>query len=362
LYRAAGFRVCEDRAVRVDILERLADLIRPAVSYRPGVSLGDPPPGAADGDGFVVTVAMTSLAGCSGESFASILRALGYAPEHRKGPAITVPLLAAAGPLAPRVAGLEPTPECGLDAGPHTQEKELPAEPRAGPGQPVEPAGIAALEPDAIPDTIISDPPCPAALQGAGPAGANGVETSETGAAEAGGAESSQEPPPVEEPLIEIWRPHRQHHRARRPEARMHKRHFERREGTPAGARDTATLETTAQLAIPRDGAAAESPCGEEAGKAALAGVQTGSRQNILQDRRKDGGERRDSEQRPRFGGHRGRKQAGDQNRGGTGERREGRFGASEKKPVERPPDPDSPFAKLLVLKARLEEKNNQEG
>ena len=92
LYRAAGFRVCEDRAVRVDILERLADLIRPAVSYRPGVSPGDPPPGAADGDGFVVTVAMTSLAGCSGDSFASILRALGYVPEHRKGPAITVAL------------------------------------------------------------------------------------------------------------------------------------------------------------------------------------------------------------------------------------------------------------------------------
>src|SRR3984893_6559567 len=41
LYRAAGFRVCEDRPVRVDILERLADLIRPAVSYRPGVTPGD---------------------------------------------------------------------------------------------------------------------------------------------------------------------------------------------------------------------------------------------------------------------------------------------------------------------------------
>ena len=35
LYRAAGFRVCGDRAVRVDILERLADLIRPAIAYRP---------------------------------------------------------------------------------------------------------------------------------------------------------------------------------------------------------------------------------------------------------------------------------------------------------------------------------------
>ena len=59
-YRAAGFRVCGERAVRVDILERLADLIRPAIAYRPGVTPGDPPSGAADGDGFVVTVAMTS--------------------------------------------------------------------------------------------------------------------------------------------------------------------------------------------------------------------------------------------------------------------------------------------------------------
>ena len=41
--------------------------------------------GAADGDGFVVTVAMTSLTGCSGEAFASILKSLGYASETRKG-------------------------------------------------------------------------------------------------------------------------------------------------------------------------------------------------------------------------------------------------------------------------------------
>ena len=361
LYRAAGFRVCEDRAVRVDILERLADLIRPAVSYRPGVSPGDPPPGAADGDGFVVTVAMTSLAGCSGDSFASILRALGYVPEHRKGPAITVALRAAAGPLAPRDAGLEQTPECGLDAGLDTQAKELPAEPSACPGQLVEPAGVAVPGLDAIPDSVALDPACPAALPDARPSDASGVETSETGAAEAGGANSSPEPLPAEAPLIEIWRPHRQHHHARRPETRMHKKHFERREEAPAGDGDIATPETTAQLAIPRDGAAAESPRDEAAGKAMIADAQTGSRQNALQDRRKDGGARGGGEQRPRFRGHRGRNQAEEQNRGGAGERREGRFGARERKPSERPPDPDSPFAKLLALKARLEEKNDQD-
>ena len=87
LYRVAGYRVCGERAVRVDILERLADLIRPAIHYRPGVTPGEPPPGTADGDAFVVTPAMVSLTGSSGEGFASVLRALSYTMESRKGPA-----------------------------------------------------------------------------------------------------------------------------------------------------------------------------------------------------------------------------------------------------------------------------------
>jgi hypothetical protein len=48
------------------MIERLADLIRPAIAYRPGVTAGEPPAGAADGEGFVVTVAMTSLTGLFG--------------------------------------------------------------------------------------------------------------------------------------------------------------------------------------------------------------------------------------------------------------------------------------------------------
>ncbi len=118
LYRAAGFKVCGVRAVRVDILERLADLIRPAIAYRPGTTPGMPPSGTADNDGFVTTVQMTSLAGCSGEDFASILKALGYVLDRRPGPAITVPLLPVAPvePLKPIVAAptetsLEETPE-----------------------------------------------------------------------------------------------------------------------------------------------------------------------------------------------------------------------------------------------------------
>ena len=50
LYRTAGYRVCGERAVRVDILERLADLIRPALAWRAGAAAAKPP-GAVDGFG-----------------------------------------------------------------------------------------------------------------------------------------------------------------------------------------------------------------------------------------------------------------------------------------------------------------------
>jgi ATP-dependent RNA helicase SUPV3L1/SUV3 len=81
-YRILGYKQCGERAVRVDILERLADLIRPALAWRES-SPGEKPAGAFDGRGFVVTQAMTSLTGSAGEDFASILRALGYRMDRR---------------------------------------------------------------------------------------------------------------------------------------------------------------------------------------------------------------------------------------------------------------------------------------
>src|SRR5690606_38951384 len=78
LYEIAGFKVAGKRAVRVDILERLADIIRPLIAIDPDRFQGTPPAGAAKGNGFRVTVEMTSLLGCSGEDFASVLTALGY--------------------------------------------------------------------------------------------------------------------------------------------------------------------------------------------------------------------------------------------------------------------------------------------
>ena len=81
-YRTLGYKLAGERAVRADILERLADLIRPALSWRQ-TSPGPKPPGTFDGRSFTVTQAMTSLTGSAGEDFASILRALGYRMDRR---------------------------------------------------------------------------------------------------------------------------------------------------------------------------------------------------------------------------------------------------------------------------------------
>lgn len=89
LYEIAGFKVAGKRAVRVDILERLADIIRPLIAIDPTRFQGEPPAGAAEGNGFRVTVEMTSLLGCSGEDFASILSSLGY--RVRRTPKVAAP-------------------------------------------------------------------------------------------------------------------------------------------------------------------------------------------------------------------------------------------------------------------------------
>nr|WP_314260933.1 helicase-related protein [uncultured Devosia sp.] len=94
LYEMAGFKVAGKRAVRVDILERLADIIRPLIALDAGRPYaGDLPAGAAEGNGFRVTVEMTSLLGCSGEDFASILSSLGY--KVKRVPKVVAPAPAA---------------------------------------------------------------------------------------------------------------------------------------------------------------------------------------------------------------------------------------------------------------------------
>ena len=80
-YRLAGYRNLGRRAVRVDILERLADLIRPATTWKPG--LGARPDGAYDGQAFMVTPAMMSILGATADDMEEILKGLGYRAEPK---------------------------------------------------------------------------------------------------------------------------------------------------------------------------------------------------------------------------------------------------------------------------------------
>lgn len=80
-YKLAGYRNLGRRAVRVDILERLADLIRPATNWKPG--LGQRPDGAYDGHAFMVTPPMMSILGATADDMEEILKGLGYRAEAK---------------------------------------------------------------------------------------------------------------------------------------------------------------------------------------------------------------------------------------------------------------------------------------
>jgi ATP-dependent RNA helicase SUPV3L1/SUV3 len=82
-YRVAGYRTCGERVVRVDVVERLAGMIRAAIAGEPTGGPGGVASQRAS-KGFVVSGAMTSLTGCSGEQFASILRSMGFRSVEMK--------------------------------------------------------------------------------------------------------------------------------------------------------------------------------------------------------------------------------------------------------------------------------------
>ena len=143
-YRVLGYKQCGERAVRVDILERLADLIRPALAWRE-TSSGDKPAGAFDGRSFVVTQAMTSLTGSAGEDFASILRALGYRMERRPAP-------------PPKPAAVEPVPAAN-DAAPAEISSTEAVSSEAHPTDPIAAEPAVAAETGDIADITDAVPP-----------------------------------------------------------------------------------------------------------------------------------------------------------------------------------------------------------
>src|SRR5262249_3124277 len=226
LYRVVGYRVCGERAVRVDILERLADLIRPLLAWRAGAP-GAKPAGAVDGSGFVVTGSMTSLTGTSGEDFASILRSLGYRMERRPKPPESP-----ATPVQPSPI----TPEAGSDAadasttaapaaafGPGEPELGAPTAPEAAPEDKVE-ASVA------TPEAIVATSDVAQTTVSVDKAAALEVVPPETAPAATG--QSAEE-------MIEVWRPGRSEHRRgerARPRGQRRERTQERRDPAAAAA------------------------------------------------------------------------------------------------------------------------------
>jgi len=167
-YRVTGFHVCGPRAVRIDMLERLADQIRPLMAWRANPTNPSPPPKGATGDGgFRATPEMMSILGCSAGELGHVLQALGFRLDRVR--------------IEPDA--IKPLGDTAADRAPETQT-DAQASPAEG----------AALTAEQLPDQqpLIA----PDAI----------LAASET----AGTASVAAPSPPPEVKWDEIWRPRRQ--------------------------------------------------------------------------------------------------------------------------------------------------------
>ena len=111
-YGVCGYRICGQRVVRIDMLERLADLVRDRVFWKARFPDEARPAGSIEGGGFTVVADMMSLVGCSGEVFEGILKSLGFRSQKKKikRPLVAQPLPAAPAEILPVPAEVLETP------------------------------------------------------------------------------------------------------------------------------------------------------------------------------------------------------------------------------------------------------------
>ncbi|AYG67861.1 MULTISPECIES: helicase-related protein [unclassified Rhizobium] len=319
-YKLAGFRFLGKRAVRIDILERLADLIRPLLQWKPGQA--SRPEGAYDGRRFTTTTAMLSILGATLEDMEEILKGLGYRADSVKAEEATAF-------LAQQDVAAVPAPPAAETAAEKTDDDDADAVTE----EPAKEAEAASQEAAAPADA--SAEAAPVAVEAAAVAEADAVVEA-AAIAEAAGE-------PIEPKPVLLWRLGGRSDNQQRQGGRGH------------GDRRGQQGEGRGQQGNRRGGGEQQASGGE------------GNREG--RDRRDGRDNRGGGDKGPRGNGEGGRPQQG--NRGDRQERGErndrndrnnrNNRGASqplrfEAKPPrkEKPIDPDSPFAKLAALKEQM--------
>ncbi len=144
-YKLAGFRFLGKRAVRIDILERLADLIRPLLQWKPGTPAR--PDGAYDGRRFTTTTAMLSILGATPDDMEEILKGLGYRADSVSAEEAAAFLATQAGSTATEAAaGAEKSDEDGVEEADQVGESTGEAEAAPAPSEDAPPSDAASAE------------------------------------------------------------------------------------------------------------------------------------------------------------------------------------------------------------------------
>ena len=352
-YRAAGYHVCGPRAVRIDILERLADLIRPLLSWRAKPENPSQPPKGSTGDGgFVVIPEMMSILGCSPDELGAVFKSLGFRLDRRpiKPKPVEAEPAAAEEPAALPEAAVADATEAVADADVQSavdlpSESLTPETAQAEAAQP-EPVDVATPAPELVADAAATEAAAPApspAAEEAGPSSA----APDASATDANAAEEIK--------YEEVWRPRRRHEGAR-PD---HRRQQDRRED---GDRDGGRRGRPHQRRDNRPAAATQAGTSAPAPAQDAANPDRKRHQDRPRDERRDDrqGDRRDNRDNRRRDDHRDHRKGG-----GGGDRR--RNQERERPPAQirsasprRPEiDPDSPFAALSALKKALEKQDS---
>ena len=420
-YRATGYHLCGTRAVRTDILERLSDLIRPLIAWKPGAGGAARPKGATGDGGFIVVPEMLSILGCSAEELGGVLRSLGFhvdrrpAPKTMFDPAPVVPVVAE---VTPVVTEPESTPETEVvqtDDAVATVDASAPA-PESGdaapvdaPAEPMAEAIEASSEIASVAEATaqVAEPAATATDDATHAEPADAPVDADAAQSAAPPTEAEAAPVAPEVPLIEIWRPRRRHRDNRpsesRPDRRRQGHHGGRRpdqrpdqrQGSQAPASQAGGEASPADAAPagerrrdggggrrdrnrrgdggprPREGAPA--PAQAVADGAPAQGERRDGRPHRGQDQRgqdrgQDRGQGRGPDRGPRD--DRGR-HGGGRPHGGEGRRddrrpqrddRQHTMTRSAAPPKRTTADPDSPFAALSALKLQLEKRGNETG